>query len=186
MSKVLLVGSAPCILDQITKVKSNDYQVIAVINNWKNSIAKEIFSQNQIVPNYYFFSDWLYFGLGGNKVIDKMELNKIMCVPYNKKTGAKMNFLEEKGIKLFSSEKSKIVSEAGGCKNQLWPSTGMLALGYLFLEENVESVDLIGFSFFEGKTHYYDNTKFDQAHHSVKSEKKIYEYFKQNFKCNII
>ena len=83
-------------------------------------------------------------------------------------------------------EDAHFLAQLGGYGRRMWPSTGMFVLGHLLLQEKVEQVDLAGFSFFDGKTHHYDDTDFDEKRHDVASEKRIYEYFHQNHRCKLV
>ena len=195
--KALLIGSAPCLLDQLKKVDLEKYSVVAVINDWLNPSTQELFAQRGVRPNYYFFSDWLYFNLGRSEDIDKQSLKKIICVPGSNRLNSRrlagkpadqtvVDFLRAKGILEAPRADAQFLGQIGGYRRRTWPSTGMLALGYLFFQEKVESVDLAGFSFFEGKSHYYDEMDFDKKRHEVSSEVRIYEYFHQNYHCELV
>ena len=77
----LLIGSAPCLLDQLKRVNVKDYSIVAVINDWLNSPTQELFFQHGVRPDYYFFSDWFYFNLRRSEEVDKQALKKVICVP---------------------------------------------------------------------------------------------------------
>jgi hypothetical protein len=195
--KALLIGSAPCLLDQIKKVKLEEYSVVAVVNDWLNPSSQDLYTRYGVQPNYYFFSDWFYFNLGRSEDINKQTLKKIICVPGSNRLNSRRlpgkpvdltveDFLRGKGILEAPRVDAQFLGQIGGYGRRMWPSTGMLALGYLFLQEKVQGVDLAGFSFFEGKCHYYDEMDFDKKRHEVSSEVKIYEYFHRNYHCEVV
>ena len=197
--RALLIGSAPCLLEQAPEIDLRGYDIVAVVNDWLRDSTQALFSTG-LCPTHYFFSDWLYFSLGWRERVDALpqSLCKVICCPPpNRLNGRRLpekprslsvvDYLQRsKGIEVVPRHWVKFLSEIGACRGELWPSTGMIALGYLFLELGVASVDLAGFSFFEGKTHHYDEVDFDRKHHSVFSEKRIYAYFAQRYSCRTL
>ena len=195
--KVLLLGSAPCLLEQLPGIFPEAYEIVAVVNDWTNATTRELLAARRILPNYYFFSDGFFFDLGRSEAVFKMPQQKVMCVPAgrrvnNRKFSSEPGYtsvteaLKARGVAVNPRETARFLSDLGGYGRGTWPSTGLLALGYLLLDMKVASVELAGFSFFQGRTHYYDDAVFDRKRHSVAAELRIFEYFSSRGLCSVV
>lgn len=195
--RALLLGSAPCLLDQIRLVNLESYSLVCCINNIFTAATKDLFEEYGLNLDYYFFSDDLYFSCTfqipcerDGKTIKSSDLinsirasKKIMCRPIQK--GSVGVDLSSEGIVVCPPEVTSFVNWAGGYGGFKWASTGLYSLGYLLLEEKI-GVDLAGFSFFEGILHYYDDEALNTQCHEPEKEKAAFGYLSKNFDCKML
>lgn len=193
--KVLLIGSAPCLVEQLPDISPKAYDIVAVVNDWTNATTRELLAAGRVLPNYYFFSDWFFFDLGRGEAVVELPQKKVMCVPAGRRVNNRKvswgyasvtEALKARGVAVNPRETARFLSDLGGYGRGTWPSTGLLALGYLLLDMKVACVELAGFSFFQGRTHYYDDAVFDRKRHSVEAELRIFEYFSSRNLCSVV
>ena len=194
MKKALLIGSSPKLINQLDSLSRDDlenYETVCCMNNIFNDDVLKLYRKYSIVPDYYFFSDFAFTNNDeGRKYIPTLKVKKkILCTPPKKPNCDGINYTIrsiigfEKVVEC-SFETSSIIDHLGGYHGAGWASTGMYSLGYLLLDEDFDSVDLIGFSFLEGELHYYGKGTYPHnGMHNTGAEKRIYTYFNKRKKC---
>jgi hypothetical protein len=192
MAKALLIGSAPKLqhqLEGIPKSSLVDYDAICCVNNVFNEDVRKLHTRYEIEADYYFFSDWTFTSHPHGHRIPSLSVdNKILCTPPEKQRAQPLMNSKIKAATNATAECSVKVGETidylGGYASGTWASTGMYSLGYLLLQEKFDTVDIVGFSFFEGQVHYYEKGEYPSSgRHNSSSEIKIYEHFNRAKRC---
>jgi len=179
MSKALLIGPAPCLKEDLSKVDVTHYDLICGINHWYKDKMVEILESYGAKITHHYFSDYLY-NREADK-INKLKINKkILIAPY-----PHMVPRVTKEIEVCDDTVVQTINRLGGYSNNSWATTGMYSLGHLIYSLKVEYVKICGFTFGEGKLHLYDDIKLDLTHHKVDKEKQIYNFLHKKGKCSI-
>lgn len=191
MTRALLIGSAPKVYSQLEDIHSDlaNYDAVCCINNIFNEDTRALHKKHGIKFDYYFFSDWTFTDhINGKEIPSLNTNNKILCTPpekqrvhpdLNSKIKTATNATGECDVKV-----GKTIDYLGGYASGKWASTGMYSLGFLLLQEKFNIVDLVGFSFFEGKLHYYEKGECSSSErHNTDSEMRIYKHFNKAGRC---
>lgn len=178
MSKALLIGPAPCLEEQLSKVDINDYGLICGINHYYKDKMLEIFEKNNVKITHHYFSDYLY-RREASKINDLKIDKKILIAPY-----PHMVPRVTKDIQICPDSVVQTINHLGGYLGDTWATTGMYSLGHLVYSLRVEYVKICGFTFGEGKLHLYDDTKLDLSRHKIDKERQIYNFLHKKGKCS--
>lgn len=179
MKKALLIGPAPCLIEDLEKINIEDYDLFCSLNRCYHKTMKDILDKKNIKIDNYYFSDLMY-KIEKNNVESFDSQKKILIAPRKS-----MIPVVSQGIYICEHSIVETIDFLGEYSQNQWATTGMFALGHLIFIEKIDFVKICGFSFGEGDLHIYDNTKLDLKHHSPKKERKIYEHFHKQGKCSI-
>lgn len=176
MKKAILIGSAPTVDEELTKLNIKEFDIICGINNVYHDKVQQLYKKHNIeIKNLdiYFISKYYYDQIP-NKV-EAIGFKKIIyAIPFQQ---LRQQTYKHEHIPSELAAKCNLI---GGYSGSGWATSGMLALTYLLENNIVDFVQLVGFTFGKGKLHYYESGVLDPQHHNPSKEEIIYNhYFKQ-------
>lgn len=179
MSKALLIGPAPCLEEDLSKVDVNEYDLVCGVNHCYKDEMLQILEKNNIKITHHYFSDYLYKREASR--INNLKIGtKILIAPY-----PHMVPTVTKDIEICDNAVVQTVNYLGGYSGNTWATTGIYSLGHLIYSLKINYVKICGFTFGEGKLHLYDDVKLDPTRHSANKEKQIYNFLHKKGKCSI-
>lgn len=179
MNRALLIGPAPCLEEDLSKLDIDDYDLICGINRYYDDRMLEIFENNNVKITHHYFSDYLY-KREASKINDLKIDRKILIAPYEH-----MVPIVAEDVEICPNSVVQTINYLGGYFGDVWATTGMYSLGHLIYSLKIDYVKICGFTFGEGKFHLYDDAKLDPTRHSANKEKQIYNFLHKKGKCSI-